>query len=144
MASTQWTPMESLKSYGMILARKMAFVAVGWLLIYFLSQPLRKESDIPILWLFAPMIGGFAGLVAGWYMATDAADDSSMNGLPLWVILVVASTLPMWVVEGVMHLITGAMSRTGAWPMNFSGFMEIGIANLMALAAAVYVSVTQE
>jgi len=129
--------MESVKAYSLILARKMAFVAAGWLMVYFLSQPLRKETDVPILWLFAPMIGGFAGLVAGWYMATDAGDDSSMNGLPLWVILVAASALPMWAVEGVMHLIT-------RWPMNFSGFMEIGIANLMALAAAVYHSVTQD
>ena|SRR6185312_1658748 len=137
MPTTQWTPMESLKSYGMVLARKMSLVAAGWLLVYFISQPFRKDMGLNILWLFVPMIGGFAGVVAGWFLATDASEDSSLSGLPLWVLLVLASVLPMWIVEGVMY----ALLR---WPMNFSGFMEIGVANLMALAAAVWHAATQE
>ena len=137
MPSTPWTPMESLKSYGLILLRKMAFIALGWLLIYLISLPIRRPTDLPVLWLFAPMIGGFAGLVAGWYMATNAEEDSSLSGIVLWVILVIAAVLPMWGVEGILYLIRHRS-------MEFGGFMEMTAANVMALASAVYHAATQD
>lgn len=131
------TPMDMLSAYAKVLGRKAGFVALGWLLVYFISQPFRHEGDLNILMLFAPMLGALAGLVAGWYLATNAVEDSNMNGLVLWVILVVASVAPMWIVEGIMKLLLG-------WPMNFGGFMLITAATLLALASAVWHASSQE
>jgi hypothetical protein len=131
---------DTLKSYALVLARKMGLVAVGWVGVYFLSQKFRTpgQDGINILMLFAPLIGAIAGLVAGWYVATDAVEDSQMSGLGLWVILVAASVIPMWVVEWVMHLIFPT------WPMEFGGFMVVASANLLALASAVWHASAQE
>ncbi len=134
--SSQWNLATGLRSYGLVLLRKMAFIAIGWLVVYFITQPFRPEGSI--LMLFAPMIGALAGLVAGWYMATDAAEDSGLFGLGLWVILVAASVLPMWGVEGIMHLILPKR------PFNFGGWMVLSAANLLALAAAVWHESSQE
>src|SRR5262245_51548686 len=105
MPSTQWTPVEGLKQYSWVLLRKMAFVAIGWVGVYFLSGPFRGDKELNILMLFAPMIGAIAGLVAGWYMATDAVEDSSLHGLFLWILLVIGAVAPMWGVEGIMYLL---------------------------------------
>ncbi|HEY4330840.1 MAG TPA: hypothetical protein VGN88_13950 [Phycisphaerae bacterium] len=131
----QSNSIEFLKQYAAIVGRKMGYIAIAWVVIYFVSQPFRRPEGI--LMLFAPMIGAMAGLVAGWYMATDAAEDSSLSGMTLWVILVVASVIPMWVVEGVMRLIL-------RWPMEFGGFMLMTAACLLAMASAVWLASTQE
>lgn len=68
MAMSQWSPFELFKLYGKILGRKMAYVALGWVVIYFLTQPMRvvpTDGGVNILTLFGPAIGGLAGLVAG-------------------------------------------------------------------------------
>jgi hypothetical protein len=131
--ATPWTPATGLKQYGLIVARKMGFIALGWVLVYFISQPFRHEGQlVNILMLFSPLVGAAAGLVAGWYMATDSAEDAGFTGLPLWVILVVASILPMFGVEGVMHLIFRS------WVFGFGGWMVLSAAILMALASAVW------
>jgi len=140
MAVTQWSQSELFKQYGKIVARKAGFVAIGWLLVYFLTQPMRQvpeDGGVNILTLFGPVIGGIGGLVAGWYLATNAVEDSSMHGMTLWVILVAAAAVPMWAVEGLMHAIT-------RWPMNFGGFMVVMAGTLMALAAAVWHASSQE
>jgi hypothetical protein len=130
---TQWTPITGLKQYGLIVARKMGFIALGWVLVYFVSQPFRHEGGmVNILMLFSPMVGAAAGLVAGWYMATDSVEDAGFTGLPLWTILVLASIVPMWVVEGIMHLIFPA------WIFGFGGWMVLSSAILLALASAVW------
>jgi hypothetical protein len=135
----QWTPFTGLKDYSKVLSRKMGFVALGWVLVYFISHPFRTEGGVVnVLLLFSPMIGCIAGLVAGWYMATDAVEDSGgLTGFPLWIILIVASCLPMWAVEGIMHLLLPA------WTFGFGGWMLVSAANLMALASAVWLSSTQ-
>jgi len=140
MAATHWSQSDLFKQYGKIVARKAGLVAVGWLLVYFLTQPMRAEpadGSPNILTLFGPVIGGIGGLVAGWYLATNAVEDSSMQGMTLWAILVLASAVPMWLVEGIMHTIT-------RWPMNFGGFMVVTAGTLMALAAAVWHASSQE
>jgi hypothetical protein len=135
---TQWTPITGLKEYSRVLGRKMAFVTIAWVILYFISQPFRKEGDLNVLMLFAPMVGAFAGVVIGWYMATDAVEDANMSGMVLRIILVIASVLPMWVVEGIMHLILPT------WSFGFGGWMELMAATLMAMAAAVWHESTQE
>jgi hypothetical protein len=130
--------MTGLKEYGLVVGRKMGFIAIGWILLYFISPPFRKEGDLNILMLFAPMIGALGGLVAGWYMATDSVEDAGMSGLPLRIILVIASVLPMWVVEGIMRLILPT------WHFGFGGWMELMAATIMAMATAVWHESSQE
>jgi hypothetical protein len=129
-----------LEKYAFILARKMGFVALGWVVVYFVSQPMRwvpTNGGVNVLTLFGLLVGGFGGLVAGWYLATDAVQDSGMSGLALWVILVGGAVIPMLVVEGVLHWIT-------AWPLNFGGYMMLMAAGLMAMASAVWHATAQE
>jgi hypothetical protein len=52
--------------------------------------------------------------------------------LPLWSILVAASIAPMWIVEGIMHLIFRG------WTFGFGGWMELSAAMLLAMASAVW------
>lgn len=140
MAISQWSPAELFTSYAKILGRKMLFVALGWAVVYFVTQPMRTvptDGGVNVLTLFGPVIGGLAGLVAGWYVATDSVEDSSMHGLVLWVILVAGAVVPMWVTEAVFWLILH-------WPMNFGGWMIIMAGILMALAAAVWHASSQE
>jgi hypothetical protein len=61
-----------------------------------------------------------------------------MSGLALRVILVLASVLPMWIVEGIMHLIFRS------WSFGFGGWMELMAATIMAMAAAVWHESSQE
>ncbi len=135
----QWTPMTGLKDYSKVVLRKMGLIALGWVAVYFISQPFRREGQvINILMLFSPLIGAAGGLVAGWYMATDSVEDSGFNGLFLWVILVVAAIIPMWVVEGLMHLIFRS------WEFGFGGWMVLSAAMLLAMASAVWYASSQE
>ncbi|MGN6366752.1 MAG: hypothetical protein ACTHN5_00545 [Phycisphaerae bacterium] len=138
MPRSQWTPLQGLKDYSRVLARKMGFIALGWLLVFFISKPFRYEGDLNVLMLFAPMIGALAGLVAGWYMATDAVEDSGLTGLPLWTLLVIATCIPIWGVEGIMHLLLPK------WPFGFGGWMLLSAATLIALATCVWHSSSQE
>ncbi len=129
-----------LQRYAIILLRKMGYIAIGWVVVYFLFQFMRKvpeDGGVNVTTLFSLLVGGVAGLVSGWTMADDSVEDSSLSGMILWVILVVASVVPMWVVEGIMKAITH-------WPMNMGGFMMLVAANLMALAAAVWHASAQE
>jgi hypothetical protein len=139
MAVREWMAMDFLKQYGLVVARKAGFIAIGWVLVYFISQPFRKEGDLNVLMLFAPMIGSIAGLIAGWYMATDAVEDSSLSGIVLWVILVLGTVLPMWTVEGIMAVIMPA-----TWKLNFGGFMLLTASTLLGLATAVWHASSQE
>jgi hypothetical protein len=128
-----------LQQYALILARKMGYVALGWVVVYFVSQPMRwvPEDGVNILTLFGLLVGSVAGLVAGWYLAIDSVEDSSLSGMVLWTVLVACSVIPMWLVEGVLRVIT-------RWPLNFGGFMILTAANLMALATAVWYASSQE
>jgi hypothetical protein len=136
MRSAGWSPAEPLKWFSVVLLKKMGYIALAWVVVYFISQPFRDEKSL-FLSLFAPIPGAIAGLVAGWYVATDSVEESSLQGLFLWVLLVTAAVLPMWVIEGILHLIT-------RWSMNFGGFMLLTASSLMALAAAVWHASSQE
>jgi len=136
---TQWSPLTGLKQYSLIVGRKMLFIAIAWVIVYWISQPFRHEGTfINPLMVFAPMIGALAGLVAGWYMATDAVEDAGMSGLPLRMILVLASVLPMWVIEGIWHLILPWRS------FGFGGWMLLMAATILAMASAVWLESSQE
>ena len=139
MPSTQWTPRDLLRTYGKIFARKMGFIALGWIPIFFISQPFRAErSDINILMLFAPVIGAAAGLVAGWYMATDSVEDSGLHGPALWAVLIIGAALPIWLTEGILHLFFRS------WPLGFGGWMLLTAATLLAMSAAIWLASAQE
>lgn len=127
-----------LKGFGLILLRKAAFVALAWIAVFFISHPFRRDNGgLNVLWLFSPLIGAFSGMVAGWYLATDSVEESSLSGIVLWILLVIAAVTPMWIVDF-------ALSFLLRWPMNFSGFMLLAAASLLALAAAVWHASSQE
>lgn len=139
MPST-WSPADLLKQYSRILLRKMGLLAVGWIVVYFVSQPMRyvpTDGGVNISTLFGLLLGGFAGLVMGWYMATDAVEDSNLHGIGLWILLVAASVAPILIVESIFYLIL-------RWPVNFGGYMVGVSAALMALSAAVWHATSQE
>jgi hypothetical protein len=123
-----------LRQYGLVVVRKMAFIAIAWVVIFFISQPFRHEG---VLMLVAPLIGAFVGLVAGWFMAERSVEESSLSGMFLWAILVICSVAPMWLTDVVLGAIT---HRT----MDFGGFMLLTAASLMALASAVWHASSQE
>jgi hypothetical protein len=132
--------LESLKRYAVIYARKVAFVALSWVVVYFVFQFMRRvpaNGMVNISTLFALLVGAAAGLVSGWYLATDSVEDSSMQGLPLWCVLVAGAALPMWIVEAILKALTH-------WPMNFGGYMMLTAATVMALATAVWIESAQE
>ena len=133
----QWTPIQGIKSYSLVLARKMGLTAVGWLFVYFISQKFRYEGDLNVLMLFAPMIGAIAGLVAGWYMATDSVEDSGFSGITLWIVLFLATCIPIWLTEAIMHLLLPK------WPFGFGGWMLLSAATLIAMATVVWHSSSQ-
>jgi hypothetical protein len=138
MAVREWTQMDFLKQYGLIVAKKAGLIALCWIPVFFISWPFRNDdNELNILVLFAPMLGAIAGFIAGWYMATDAVEDSSLNGIILWVILVIAAVTPMWVSD----LILGAITHRS---MHFGGFMLMTAATLLALATAVWHASSQE
>jgi hypothetical protein len=129
-----------LQRYAIIVLRKMGYIAIGWVAVYFLFQKMREvpeDGGVNVLTLFSLLVGAVAGLVAGWTMANDAVEDSGLSGMVLWVILVVAAVVPMWAVEGLLKAITHK-------PMNMGGFMMLVAANLMALASAVWYASAQE
>jgi hypothetical protein len=135
----QTDPSVFMKRFGLIVLRKMGLIALGWIVVFFISQPFRGKPDqeLNVLMLFAPMIGALAGLVAGWHMAQDAVEESSMHGLTLWSILVVAAVTPMWVMDGLL-------SKLLRWPWTFGSFMLLTAATLLAMAAAVWIASAQE
>ena len=136
MIHIHWSVADTIKQYALIFLRKTAFVALAWLVIYFLTQPMRSDH-MSVLPLFGLPLGAFAGFVAGWYLATNSVEDSNLQGMPLWCTLVTGAVLPMWLVEGLLKLLTH-------WPMNFGGYMMLTAATVMALASAVWVASAQE
>jgi hypothetical protein len=140
MATVRWNGLDQLKRYGIILGKKVGLIAVGWAVLYFISRPMRVEptnGGVNALMLFGLLVGCLGGLVAGWYVATDAVEDSSLQGMTLWAILVGAAVLPMWGVDFLLQ-------RTAGPPMSFGGWMMLVGGTLMALASAVWIASTQE
>ena len=129
--ATEWTPLEGLRQYGLILLKKMGFIAIGWVIVYFISHPFRISGEFNVLMLFSPLIGAFAGVGIGWYLAENAVEDSPLLGMGLWVTLTAAGWAAIWVVEGVLHRI---MHR----PIEFGGWMLISTAMILSMAAAVW------
>jgi hypothetical protein len=137
----QISPIETLKRYAPVLFRKLGFIALGWVVLYFLSHPFRvsdSRAGINVLVLFAPMLGALGGLVAGWYLVDKAGEDSEVNGMALWVPLILMTWLTIGVVEGVMRLLFRS------WEFGFGGFMEVMAAMLLSGATIVWYGSSQE
>jgi hypothetical protein len=120
-------PIDVLKAFGLHLLKKMGCMALLWVAVYFISQLMAEGAAT----LFGMALGSVAGLVIGWVMAEDAVARASFTGLPLWVLLVAASWIPIWVVELLLKLITG-------WDMTFGRWMMITAALLLSMASAVW------
>lgn len=126
-ASHNYSAMETLRSFSRRLLLKMAGIALAWVGIYFLTQLMRGE----LLTLFNPLVGALAGLVFGWKLAENSVETSGLTGMTLWVVLTMAGAVPVFVVEGVLNLITGYEVGFGRW-------MCITAALIMTMAAAVW------
>jgi uncharacterized membrane protein YfcA len=125
--TTTGVPLTVLRDFAVYLLKKMGYMALFWVVIYFYWRRGAVDFKMGIIM----MLGGLAGLVIGWFMAEDAVERSSFTGMTLWVTLVIASWIPIWLVEVVLKLITG-------WPLTFGRWMCITAALLLALASAVW------
>lgn len=124
---TAGVPITVLRDFALSLLKKMGYMALMWVVVFFVSQWLAEGIGT----LFAMMLGAIAGLIIGWFMAEDAVERAGFTGMPLWVGLIVASWAPIWVTEGLLKWITG-------WDMTFGRWMLITAAMLMSLAASVW------
>jgi hypothetical protein len=120
---------DGLKNLGKVLAKKIGFSALAWLVLYFIGHPMRSPEGI--LPLFSPVPGCLLGGAIGWWMAEDAVETAGFTGMALWSILVAAALLAILPVEFILKLITG-------WKLEMGGFMMIACAVTMALAASVW------
>jgi len=128
--TSNWNPLEGLKGFALVLAKKIGWSALVWTVLYFASQPCRAvESPLTA---FCLVIGSLAGAAIGWWMAEDAVENAGFSGMTLWVILVLASAAAVWSVEGVFLLIFGKK-----W-MEFGGFMMAMSATVAALGTSVW------
>ncbi len=131
----EWSPLQQLRTFLLILLRKMGLVAAAWVVVYFLSLPFRVDGSM--LMLFAPMIGGLAGVAIGWHFAEGACEDAGFTGVFLWMLLIGCAWSSIWISEGVLYL---AFHRG----MNFGGWMLLTSAMLMAFASAIWRSSADE
>lgn len=129
--SEQWTPLVGLRSIGLFLLKKSAFVAGAWIILYYCTQWLVVGPAM----LLAFIVGAAAGLCVGWYIAQDAVDAAGFSGLLLWLMLVAASWLPIALVE---FLLGELMYHAAGWKLNFGRWMMIAAALLLSMVSAVW------
>jgi len=120
-------PLTVLRDFGIHLLKKMGYMCLMWVVVYFVSQPLAEGIGT----LFAMTVGSIAGLVIGWFLAEDAVERSSFTGIPLWTILVLASWFPIWLTETILKFFTH-------WDMTFGRWMLITAALLLSMAASIW------
>jgi hypothetical protein len=135
--ASEWTPLQGLRDFGLVIARKDGFVAAAWVVVYFLTQWVNAGTTM----LFAPLIGAIAGVAIGWYLAEDAAEDAGFTGLSLWIILTIGCWAPMWIVEWILGAI---MKHAAGWQMDFGRFMMLMTAMILGFASAIWRSSADE
>lgn len=123
-------PLSDLKPFALFLLRKGVIMAVGWSFVYFLTTWLNMNQGI--LMLFAPLLGAAVGLVYGWTLAENAADSAGFSGLSLWIILIAAAWLAIWIPEYLIGTLSGhGIGGFGRW-------MLIMSAMIMSMASAIW------
>ncbi len=123
-----------LRELLLYLGKKLGWISLGWIGIYFLTQPMAREG---IVMLFSPLVGAVAGLVIGWWLAEEAVERAGFSGMVLWVILVLAAWLPPLGLEFLMYGLTWFF--TGApWPLGFGRWMVITTTCIVSMAATVW------
>jgi len=123
-----------LKPLVVYLGKRLGWISLGWLIIYFATQPMAEPG---VLMLFGLLVGAVAGLVIGWWLAEEAVERAGFSGMALWVILVVAAWLPPCGIELVMYGLTRLFTGTG-WPLGFGRWMVLTATMVVSLAAAVW------
>ena len=113
------------------LGKKMLWIILGWIIVYFLSQLFSKGSWM----LVEPVIGAVAGAVAGWEIADNAVSEAGFTGIVLWVLLVLSCWVPIWATQGVMQWI---MTAALGWKMTFGQWMLLTMATIFSLIASIW------
>jgi hypothetical protein len=131
MASSVLSSFDNLFRLMRFLAKKIAWLILAWIVIFFISQLFAKGPWI----LMEPAIGAIAGATAGWAIADDAASEAGFTGIILWVLLVLACWLPIWGTQGAMAWIMGA---TAGWKMTFGQWMLLTMATIFSLIASIW------
>jgi hypothetical protein len=127
------SPSDLLKSYARKASLKLLGITIGWIAVYFLTQLFTSG----VLALLNLLVGSLAGVVIGWTLADDAAEDTSLTGLPLWTLLTILGVLPIIVVELLFYLLTH-------WPLDFGRWMCLSSAAIMTMVSAVWRSSADE
>ena len=113
------------------LGKKILWIVLAWIVIYFLSQLFSKGSWI----LVEPVIGAVAGAAVGWEIADNAVSEAGFTGIILWVLLVLSCWIPMWATQSLMQWI---MADALGWKMTFGQWMLLTMATIFSLIASVW------
>ena len=113
------------------LGKKILWIILAWIVIYFLSQLFSKGS-----WMLAePVIGAVAGAAVGWEIADNAVSEAGFTGIILWVLLVLSCWIPIWATQSLMQWI---MADALGWKMSFGQWMLLTMATIFSLIASIW------
>ncbi len=113
------------------LGKKILWIVLAWVAIYFISQLFAKGSWM----LMEPAIGAIAGAAVGWEIADNAVSEAGFTGIILWVLLVLSCWVPIWATQGLMQWI---MAATLAWKMSFGQWMLLTMATIFSLISSIW------
>lgn len=113
------------------LGKKILWIVLAWVAIYFISQLFAKGSWM----LMEPAIGAIAGAAVGWEIADNAVSEAGFTGIILWVLLVLSCWVPIWATQGLMQWI---MAAALAWKMSFGQWMLLTMATIFSLISSIW------
>ena len=113
------------------LGKKILWIVLAWIVIYFLSQLFSKGSWM----LVEPVIGAVAGAAVGWEIADNAVSEAGFTGIILWVLLVLSCWIPIWATQSLMQWI---MADALGWKMSFGQWMLLTMATIFSLIASIW------
>ena len=120
-----------LKRLGVLLVRRMTFVAIMWTTLYFAMQ---WAATGPAM-LVNLLVGSLAGVVIGWQMSDNAVQEIGLTGLLLTIVLVLACWIPMWALQS---LWASLMSHFAGWKMTFGRWMLLSSSTILSMATAAW------
>ncbi len=131
MTQSALSPFEGLFRLLQFLGKKLLWVSIAWIVLYFISQLFAKGSWM----LVEPAIGAIAGAATGWEIADNAVSEAGFTGIILWILLVLSCWIPIWGIQLLMQVL---MHITLGWQMTFGQWMLLTMATIFSLIACIW------